>query len=124
MAPKGQQSAEAGRGKKRVWPRISPPKKKVSAYARQFIPNMLELDWVRRHLYHRLICQRMPAIGADIQRCLTSDELLTGEANASKPLVEVIPLKNKNMKRPRQKKPQHSSGAIAGPAVDASMTCK
>ena len=103
MAPKGQENARAAQKKKRVFPRVSPKKARVSAYARSFIPNMMQLDWIKRHSYHRLLCQRKPWLGEEINLCMTSDELLTGKANASKPLVQVIPLRNKNMRTCRKK---------------------
>ena len=103
MAPKVQENAGAGSRRKRFFPRVSPKKVRVSAYARQFIPIMMQQDWISRHIYHRLMSQRTPWLAEEIKHCMTSDELLTGKANASKPLVQVIPLKNKNVRAPRQK---------------------
>ena len=103
MAPKVHENAGAGQRKKRVFPRVSPKKARVSAYAREFIPNIKGLDWISRHIYHRLLSARDPWLGEEIKHCMTSDELLTGKANASKPLVQVIPLKNKNIRKPRKK---------------------
>ena len=103
MAPKVQKNAGAGQRRQRVFPRVSPRKAKVSAYARQFIPIMMQKDWISRHIYHRLLSQRMPRLGEEIKHCMSSDDLLTGKADASKPLVQIIPLKNHN-KRLRKKK--------------------
>ena len=103
MAPKVQENAGAGRKRKRVFPRVSPKKARVSALARQFIPYMMQQDWISRHTYHRWISERKPWLGKEMEHCMTSDELLTGKANASKPLVQVIPLKNKNIRAPRKK---------------------
>ena len=103
MAPTVQENAGAGKIKKRVFPRVSPNKTRVSAYARQFIPIMMQQDWISRHIYHGLLCQLKPWLGEEIKHCMTTDELLTGKANASKPLVQVIPLKNKNIRGPRKK---------------------
>ena len=103
MAPKGYENAEARQRRKRVFPRVSPKKARVSAYAREFIPNIKGLDWISRHIYHRCLSQRMPWLGEDIKRCMTSDDLLTGKANASKPLVDIIPLRNKKIRVPKKK---------------------
>ena len=64
---------------------------------------MKGLDWISRHIYHRLLMARDPLQGEEFKHCMTADGLLTGKANASKPLVQVIPLKNKNIKKPRKK---------------------
>ena len=90
MAPKVQENGGAGRRKQRVFPRVSPRKARVSAYAREFIPIMMQQDWISRHIYHCLLSQRSPWLGEEIKHCMTSDELLTGKANASKSLVQVI----------------------------------
>ena len=103
MAPKAQPNAGAGQRRKRVFPRVSPTRTRVSAYAREFIPIMMQLDWISRHIYHRCLSQRMPWLGEDIKRCMTSDDLLTGKANASKPLVDIIPLRNKKVRVPKKK---------------------
>ena len=103
MAPKVHENAGAGQRKKRVFPRVSPKKARVSAYAREFIPLMKQQDWISRHIWFRLLSARMPWLGEEIKQCLTSDELLTGKANASKPLVQVIPLKNKAKGKPTKK---------------------
>ena len=103
MAPKGNENAEAKKKRKRVFSRVSPKKARVSSYAREFIPNMKGLDWISRHIYHRLLSVRNPRLGEEIKHCMTSDELLSGKANASKPLVQVIPLKNKAKGKPTKK---------------------
>ena len=103
MAPKVQDNAGTGQKKKRVWPRVSPKQQRVSPNARMMIPSLMKMDWVSRHIYHDLICKHMPSTGEEILRCMTSDELLTGKANACKPLVQIIPLKNKNIKGLRNK---------------------
>ena len=103
MAPKVHENAGAGQRKERVFPRVSPKKARVSAYAREFIPLMKQQDWVSRHIWFRCLSARIPWAGEEIKQCLTSDELLTGKANASKPLVQVIPLKNKTIRSSRKK---------------------
>ena len=103
MVAKAQPNAGAGERRKRVFPRVSPTRARVCAYAREFIPIMMKLDWINRHLYHRCLSQRMPWLGEDIKRCMTSDDLLTGKANASKPLVDIIPLRNQKIRAPTKK---------------------
>ena len=106
MAPKLQQKSGAEKKRRRVWPRVNPRKKSVSLYARDYISNMMKLDWVSRHLYFKMLSRIAPSLCKEIALHLTSDDLLTGTANASWPLVEVIPLRNKNKRGPRKKKPQ------------------
>ena len=124
MAPKVQENGGAGRRKQRVFPRVSPRKARVSAYAREFIPIMMQQDWISRHIYHCLLSQRSPWLGEEIKHCMTSDELLTGKANASKSLVQVIPLRNKNITVRRKKDAQLGEGTIACPAIDHPHGCK
>ena len=100
MAPKAQPNARARQRRKRVSLRVSLTRARVSVYAREFIPIMMQLDWISTHIYHRCLSQRMPWLGEDIKRCMTSDEVLTGKANASKPLVDIIPLRNKKIRVP------------------------
>ena len=103
MAPKVQEDADEVRRRKRVFPRVSPRKARVSALARQFSSHMMQQDWISRHIYHRFISERKPWLGDELEHCMTSDELLTGKANASKSLVQIIPLKNKNIRAAKKK---------------------